>query len=320
MKRKLIRQGDPEHGSYTVTLPASWVKKYGLKAGEEIDVEEIGNSLSMTAKKDVNVPKSVTIDARGFTTVTQLRRNIAEAYRSGAETIEVLYKDVKLYHTRTQRHTRFKDEIEHIVANELLGMEIEKSIPGLIIMKQFSEAIEEEFDTAFRKIYYKLQDQVDQAIHALQTMKPEHLRAVWAGDRGINKFCNFCMRILNKKGHVDVRSQNEFYAALVQLEFVGDMIYMIPMTLAGIKAKKANPKLLELLEDIKEAIALHSQYFYDRDEERFIKILKLREKYFEAEKQSFKEDGVYAASVTRIGLCFELLVNLRDTIVGIQKH
>ena len=37
MKRKLIKQGT---GALTITLPKSWVSKYELKSGDEVEVDE----------------------------------------------------------------------------------------------------------------------------------------------------------------------------------------------------------------------------------------------------------------------------------------
>ena len=48
MKRKIIKQG---HNTLTVTLPADWANRMKLGAGDEIDLSEKGNSLSLTTEK-----------------------------------------------------------------------------------------------------------------------------------------------------------------------------------------------------------------------------------------------------------------------------
>lgn len=318
MKRKLIRQGDKNHGSYTVTLPASWIKEFGLKAGDELDVDESGSSLILSANRGPAVPKVVRVDARGFT-ITQIRRNIAEAYRAGAETIEVEYRNEVLYHSRTLRKTTTKKEIEDLVASELFGMEIERVTPEFFVIKQFSEALEAEFDSAIRKVYLKLQEQVDFSISALESLKKEDLKDVWVHDRGINKFCNFCMRILNKKGYHDTHTQNEMYTGLVQLELIGDSIYMVPMLAAKMKAKNIHQDVFTLLKDVKNAINFSMRYFAERKEEYYTSIMDLREKYYVLEKNSFKLGGLHSAMVAKIGFCYELLINLRDVVVGLPK-
>ncbi|MEM3154402.1 MAG: hypothetical protein QW165_02415 [Candidatus Woesearchaeota archaeon] len=319
MKRKLIHQGDKKHGSFTLTLPSAWVKEYGLKAGDELDIDETGSSLVIHAQRGPVTPKTVRIDTRGFS-ITQLRRNIAEAYRSGAETIEVVYRNEALQHTRTLRKTTTKKEIEDLVSSELLGMEIEKSAPGLFVIKQFSEALEAEFESGIRKVFLKMHEQVDLTIAALKSGKEDDLKDVWLHDRSINKFCNFCMRILNKKRYHDIRTQNEMYAGLVQLELVGDSIYMVAILAAKMKPKSIHPDVFALLDDIKKAVYLSMRYFAERKEEYFTEIMRLREKYFEIERNSFRDGGLHAAMVGKIGFCYELLINLRDVMIGLPRE
>ncbi len=317
MKRKLIRQGDREHGSYTITLPSKWIKKFGLNAGDEIEINDAGNELTLSAGNDIASPKSTSINARGFS-ITQLRRHVSEAYRSGAETIKIIYDDIAIYHPRSKRRVRVKDEIESLVPLELLGMEIEKATPDTIIITQFSEAREAEFDSALRKIFFKLQEQYEQAAEALKSMDPEQLKAVWLSDRAVNKFCNFCMRILNK-GHSGITRTNELYAGLVQLEIIGDIGYWIPLQAEKFGLKKVRPEIISLFNDVREAVGLYSKYFYDLNEDHFAKILKLREKFFEVDEKMLKADPVSANFVTKLGFCYEILVNLQDVAIGIIK-
>ena len=61
MKRKVIRQG---HNTLTITLPAKWIQKKGIEAGEELDVIEkedviiISNENQASLDKiKVNLPK-----------------------------------------------------------------------------------------------------------------------------------------------------------------------------------------------------------------------------------------------------------------------
>ncbi len=42
MKRKIIKQGND---TLTITLPRMWCDKFGVKAGDEVNVEENDNSL-----------------------------------------------------------------------------------------------------------------------------------------------------------------------------------------------------------------------------------------------------------------------------------
>ena len=44
MKRKLVQQGA---ATMMVSLPSKWIKKFGLKKGDEIDLEEKGSIINI---------------------------------------------------------------------------------------------------------------------------------------------------------------------------------------------------------------------------------------------------------------------------------
>ena len=48
MRRKVIKQG---HNTLTITLPSSWVNKFNIKTGDELDVREQGKILSIGTEK-----------------------------------------------------------------------------------------------------------------------------------------------------------------------------------------------------------------------------------------------------------------------------
>ena len=50
MKRKIVKQGA---ATMTVSLPTSWIKKFDLRQGDSIDVQEIGKSLVMTTESQI---------------------------------------------------------------------------------------------------------------------------------------------------------------------------------------------------------------------------------------------------------------------------
>jgi len=48
MKRKIIQTAGK---TMVVSLPSAWVKKYGIKKGEEVEVEERGAEISVSTKR-----------------------------------------------------------------------------------------------------------------------------------------------------------------------------------------------------------------------------------------------------------------------------
>ncbi len=319
MRRKIIRQGSKEHGTYTITLPVKWVKQYGIKGGDEIEVEERGSTVVVQSLNALIVPKEVTIDGREFT-LTQIRRHLSEAYRSGAQSITLLYKDKVMPQHRISKRVLASTDIVAAVTDEMIGMEIEHKTAEKIVIRQFGEAIEEEFETALRKIFSKMHEQIDLALEALTTMNHEQLFGLWAFDRGINRYVNFCLRVLNKKGHPDPKKLTNYYAALVQLEFLGDIIYMIGIDAAHFKMKKVDSSINEYLRVLQKAIDAYTNYFYACNEHKVVEIIDYRQKLhdFENNNSKFKKLDVFNSRLLmRIHLSFDLLTNLTDQAISI---
>jgi phosphate uptake regulator len=317
MKRKLIRQGAGSNGSFTLTLPAGWVRKHGLNAGDEIDVEEHGNALLVGTAKGFEMPKEARIDLRNLP-ITHIWRKTAEAYRSGAETIILTYENKTLHHRKTGRTVSVREEIERVATTECLGMEIEKITPTTVTLRQFGETLEGEFDAAFRKILFKLQDQAENAVSALTSMKPDDLRNLWIGDRTVNRFCNFCMRILNKKGSLDPLKMTHLYAALVQLEELGDLLYLLGMDVAKYGVKKVSPDVIASVSDLKAAIKHFSNYFYDHKDEHATAIMTLRDNIYAKEKNFKRYDTGNIMLLKRTEFAYDLLINLIDCAISVM--
>ncbi len=91
MKRKLIKQGK---GALTISLPKEWVEFHGLKAGEEVDVNEEENDLLIKAG-DSNYVKTASINL-DFDTSESYRSIIGGLYRGGFDEINVDFTDKRV--------------------------------------------------------------------------------------------------------------------------------------------------------------------------------------------------------------------------------
>ena len=86
MKRRVVLHGT---STLTISLPSRWVKRFDIKKGDELDVEDYGRELRVNA------------DSSGFERkmieVGNLRRVgkscITSSYRQGYDEIELGYED-----------------------------------------------------------------------------------------------------------------------------------------------------------------------------------------------------------------------------------
>ena len=129
MKRKLIKQGI---GGFTVYLPKKWVDERGLKEKAEIEIEEVENSLVLTADA---VPQKRSIEIHALSENQQfLRMELWNPYRRGFD------KLIIHYNTKTQ-----KQIIEREIDLHLLGFEITDTEKNIIIAENVYPAGRERF-------------------------------------------------------------------------------------------------------------------------------------------------------------------------------
>ena len=206
MKRKIVKQGA---ATLMISLPSKWARGNNLKKGDEIDVTENGKNLIICAehaKKEKNIVK---IDISGYHPL--VNRVLLSLYIRGVDEIEVNFSN----------HNEIKD-FQRRVLSELLGFEIMKQTQNTIIIKDITEASEQNIVYIIARIFLILDSMVEELINALE--KKQNLEPIVEIDASVNKFVNFCLRVLNRKGYDDPSKTSQVYGIINDLEEVGDII------------------------------------------------------------------------------------------------
>ena len=92
MKRRLVKQGT---ATLMISLPSKWIQANNLNKGDEIDIEELENSLFISQHSKSK--KQSTIINLTNLTESSIRTSIVNAYRSGFDIIEVKFSSEKHY-------------------------------------------------------------------------------------------------------------------------------------------------------------------------------------------------------------------------------
>ncbi len=252
MKRKVIRQGQ---NTLTVSLPSGWAKKNGIKQGLEVDVSEQGRHLVLSS--DNPGRPRVAIDISGITKPIVIWRYLLSAYRAGYDEILVTGiepSNKELYTPFTFNTLAYikpgefstMSPIETISAcvNRLIGVEIIEHKEGTCLIKDLNETSYKEFDSALRRIFLLLKREAESIIHGLEGRK-EELKSIHIIDTNIDRFEDFCLRVLNKKGYHDFKKTPTIYNTIFLLEMVGDEFKKIATHIIGMKGRhSANIKKL----------------------------------------------------------------------------
>ena len=140
MRRKIIKQG---LGGYTVSLPISWVREQGLKARDDILIEEQkGNLIISVSEIKQNKPKKIKLEI-GDTRESAIRTLIVNAYRAGFDhiTFHFLGSEKKIF---------------TIVETFLLGFDCHVQEKGIFLISSVAEPSIDNFEVMIQRQFYIL--------------------------------------------------------------------------------------------------------------------------------------------------------------------
>ncbi|MFH1592664.1 MAG: AbrB/MazE/SpoVT family DNA-binding domain-containing protein [Candidatus Woesearchaeota archaeon] len=327
MKRKLIKQG---HNTTTVTLPINWVKKLNLKSGDEVDVEEQGNSLIINGKES-NQHKSTTLDISDFT-VPMIWRFFQPAYRQGYDEIKVAFNPDKknfesVYHYYTTQFAYTKlgekrpakpavDMIQELI-DRFIGIEIMDIGKNYCIIKDMTEPTTKEYPNSLRRIFMIISNIFDRVITAIENNEIGDIKIckeLHTMDLNADRFIDYCCRILNKiNDSAPQRKKASIFASLFILELLSDEFKYI-----GVHLAKANKKVSDILpfgEKVREHFKLYENLFYNFDRDLAIKFGKndfsIYDEHSSWKKKIAGENKSIAGHLMQISKYLLCLVELR---------
>ena len=86
MKRKVILLAGK---TSVISLPNSWIKKWGINKGDELELIEKGNALNIKTTNPSNVGKDIILNTEELGVFD--KRYIADLYKYGYDEIKVIY-------------------------------------------------------------------------------------------------------------------------------------------------------------------------------------------------------------------------------------
>ena len=316
MKRKIIKQG---HSTLTITLPSEWSKKFNLKAGSEIDLVEKDNGLFISTEKNSEEKKAeFNITDLDIPTIW---RYFMAVYRQGYDEIKVSFDpDLKIespykFYTshrldlkyKKEREKRTAVEVLHGFVNRFIGLEIVEFGKDYIIVKEMGELTSKEFDNSLRRVFLIVQQMAEETLEAIKNNNHSILKHMHDVDINLDKFRDYCVRILNKIGNKDSNKSALIYSLLSLLELIGDEFKSITHhIILDFPEAKIN-HLSTLAQQIKEQIDATYDLYYQFDKEKIKTItdidkkiyFEVTEKYRKAKSEEEKEIFHHLRSINK---------------------
>ena len=274
MKRKLIQLAGK---TLVISLPSPWVKKYGLKKGDEIDLDERDRNLMISTDKDFSI-RTATLDVRSIK--ISGRRVMAALYKRGYDKIEVIYsKPSELV------------EIKKALNLEAMDFEIIEQTKNRCIIKSISEATHKEFDNILRRTFLLLNTMIEEINEGLKEKNKKEIEEAKGYEKTNNKFTHFCRRSLNKQGYKDYEITSIMYCIVEELENIADELKFLCDFLISedLKKLKISKDILNLFDDVKIFVNNFYNLFYSFSLEKAEKFTEERKKIIKTAQKLFMQ-------------------------------
>lgn len=250
IKRKIVLHGP---STLTISLPASWVRKFNIKKGDELNLEEFGKELRISTEKAFDLEKKQI-------TIKDLKRlgksYLTSSYRQGYSEIDLNYDN-----------SNYISIIQDILSKEITGFEIIKQSHNNCLIKDLTGNNKDEFDNVLRRIWLLLIDLSKASLRAFRKRNVARLKEMYLMDFSINKFSNYCLRLLIKKGHVDFKKTPLYYHLIKNLEEIADN-YKDLCTFYSNNITKIDDDLIIIFTRINEHLNEIYQLFYRYGEQQ----------------------------------------------------
>ncbi len=203
MKRKVVKLGP---ATLVVSLPSKWTKRFGVNPGDEIEMEEKDKDIVISVEKRLQYTKEV-LD---FTSIDHLlRRILASRYIKGVDEIDVHVNSLA------------KSRIVQKRVDELIGMAVVEQSKDKLIIKTVGGVSEESFHNILNRTLYLLHSISEGTMNAIIN-KETDLEYLADAEENINKFTDYCFRLLNKEPSIDYKKRCALYCSIMLLEQLGD--------------------------------------------------------------------------------------------------
>jgi len=280
MKRKIIKQG---HNAYTVTLPIDWIKRLNLKPKDEVDVLEDGNQIIINAKKN-SEQNSISFDISKMP-VQIIWKYFSIVYREGYDEIIVTFKnqyekydnaysfstpyskDINLTNGRKTAFQTIQD-----IVNRFIGIEIIDFKENKCIIKQMEEPSDKQFENAVRRIFLLINQFFQDLITAIEKNDLRILQETHMTDTNVDRFHDFCCRVLNKTGNKSPHKSQIIFSTLYLLELLADEFKHISDYLLSKKKVLNRETILKFSKVMYEQFQLYEKLYNNFNHDLVIQI------------------------------------------------
>ncbi len=255
MKRKVIQIAD---STQLISLPRKWAQQYNIKKGDELEITEYGNKLSIATELKQE-RQEIDID------VTDLDRSsilhtIRSLYRRGFDSIRVSFKKQMAPHYRCEDEKRIISLL-HEEVNRLPGIDIVQQKSDFCVITSLSTLNQQEFDSVLRRIFILLTDTSRDFLQAIENNDQILLQTIEEKHFSITKFVSYCCRLLNKIGHPEQKNQALAYHIIATIYNISAVLKYAARD-AHEYGKEFSKESKKIVKSVNDSLLLYHEFFY----------------------------------------------------------
>jgi len=268
MNRKILQAGP---ATLAVSLPMGWTKKYDIKKGQEINVEEQGSSLIIKTSSPIEEESAkVNVSALGPVAT----KVIGMLYQAG-------YKKIKANYTPNKTIIRRGKEVKELdmvrnTFDHLIGMQLweigKEGNENYALAVESAKINPSEFDNVLQKLCLHIVHQAEQVSEAI-SQNNDIFDEAYLDERLITQASDFCIRNLVSFGHHEHKKTLYYNNFIFKLESLGDKYFSIALNFHKNYQNKQNilkvstyviQSLIKTSDFIKEIISLYRKFDFEK--------------------------------------------------------
>ncbi|PIN75043.1 hypothetical protein COV18_04765 [Candidatus Woesearchaeota archaeon CG10_big_fil_rev_8_21_14_0_10_37_12] len=275
MKRKVIQIAD---STQLISLPRKWALKNNVKKGEELDVIDKANTLTISCDTKQKAERAI-IRFSDYGALSA--RAIFGLYRFGVDEMKILVDSPDEF-----------QELLNISHGDAVGFEMVEQGTNYCLLKNIAGDTQG-FETMLRRTFLLLQNMADEGVKALKKGDQSALKNLIMLEKSNNRFTTVCRRHVNKHEHDKFKS-GPLYAIIEELENIADEYKYLFEQLKNVEKGKLNvtKEHIELYDKLAQMIRLFHEAFYKEDHKKLATAAELRKEIVNAcYKRAEKDKG-----------------------------
>ncbi|MBI4149352.1 AbrB/MazE/SpoVT family DNA-binding domain-containing protein [Candidatus Woesearchaeota archaeon] len=259
MKRKVIQIAN---STQLISLPRQWSKRLNIRKGSELEVLEQGNKIIIAADKE---PEASRIELQAQGKDPLVLRSVIAAYRSGYDEISITFDDPAAVRNLPSQ------------LNDLLpGYEVLQHTSSTILIRDIAHEMATEFDAVLRRIFMVIKSIAESTYEMLEEYDEDRLKNIASLEMTNNRLCNYCERLLNKRGYTRFDRTVFMYVIVWEMEKIADQYKYLTYFFSQQKQVTVSKEAKKLFQEAMQMFDLFYGAFYQFDRKKVAEIVQLR--------------------------------------------